>query len=346
MLQNQSTAMRFDQAQLPFGDHAACAGPAKNQVFFTSQGRFESELSAIPYIQTEKDYQTFILKVKPLSHESADRIRDLSAVVQQSFQQRRTESAGFILNKFSTSLIEFWEKRFSQYSSTDRFIKRVAKVFNLTTVQVRVTQQYWNLPNCARQTIRTLDNTRFATCLYLDANETVRDPLENYYTRTITKTSTLHAWDNYVLTYAFLTPDMLDPSDVSYLLKKYSMSIERAAMLLQVRASELADYAEDMNFPVSYRTSAVPIRDLIGHTKHERLTTILLRSAHALYTHQAIPLRIIAERIGVDVGMLFEQGEKVVGDWIHPHLSTIHHVIERTTLLHVEAGGVLRQNAS
>ena len=346
MLQNRSTEIRFHQGQLAFDEQTSSHHQPLNQAHYEPHRSTDSESDHTPKIHSKKDYQTYILKVKPLTPAAADRVRVLSSVVQQSFQQRRTESAGFILSKFSASLIEFWEKRYSQYSSTERFIKRVARVFNLTDAQVRVTQKYYQLPDCMTQACRTLDNTRFATCLYLDANETVRDPLENYYSRTITKASTLHAWDQYLNDYAFLTPDMLNPSDIRYLLKKYPMPVERAAMLLQVKPDELAEYAEAMDFPLTYHTSAVPIRDLIGHEKHQRLTAILLNSAHALYTHQAIPLRIIAERIGVDVGALFEQGEKLVGDWIHPHLNTIHHVIEITTLIHVEAGGVLRQNAS
>ena len=345
MLRNQSTALNFGQAELPFGDqdHSALAGTSHCAAI--GSPRVPPHID-IPRVRTEDEYQTYILKVKPLTTEAADRVQSLSDIVQQSFQQRRTESAGFILSKFSASLIDFWKKRCSQYSSTERFIRRVAKVFNLTEAQVRITQQYWGLPNCAKLSTRTLDNTRFATCLYLDPNETVRDPLENYYSRTITKASTLAAWDTYLNQHAFLSPDMLDPADIRYLLNKYPMPIERLAMLLQVHPSELADFAHDMNFPFTYHASAVPIRDLIGHLKHQRLTNIVFAAAHALYTYQAIPLRIIAERIGIDVSALFEQGGTVIGDWIHPRLSSVHHVIEITTLIHVEAGGVLRQNTN
>ena len=346
MLQDHPASIQFEQTQLSFSgefDHIECG---KSAVRRLSHGGSSSKNGDFPVIRNDNDYSGYILKVKPLTTESAKRISALSSIVQRSFEIRRYEDAGHILNHFTAAFVDFWNKRHTQYSSTERFIRRVSRVFNISVDQARVTQRYLNLPDCATAPTRNLDQYRFASCLYIDANETVRDPLDRYYGRTIQKQSTLQAWDNYLAEYAYLTPEALDPSDIRFVLRNYPMSIERAAMMLQVRTSELADYANQMNFPISYRASALPVRDLLGNQKHERLTSIVLKAAQTLYTHQAIPLRIIAERIGIDVNMLFEMGERDVGDWILPQLSTIHHVIEVTTLLHVEAGGVLRQNVN
>ncbi|MFB2350921.1 hypothetical protein, partial [Priestia megaterium] len=63
----------------------------------------------------------------------------------------------------------------------------------------------------------------------------------------------------------------------------------------------------------------------------------------SLYTSQGVPLREIAFRIGIDPDLLFTLGEQVIGDWQHPSLKTIQHVIEYTTMLHIQEGGVIRR---
>lgn len=344
MFDNAAATVDYQQGVLPLDD-------------FSGASRFGSpavrQPSADPHSSASRDSDALadnlsdsLLNVGRLCDDSARRMAAFSSVVQRSFDIRRHEDAGHIVTHFTAAFTDFWNKRYAQYSSTERFLRRVAKVFNLDIEQAKATQKHLGLPNCVSTPRRALDQHRFSTCLYMDDNEVVRDPLARYYDRTVKKQSTLAAWDSYLARYAYLSPDMLNPSDVRFMLRNYPILTERMAMLLQVRPQELAAYADDMQFPRTYRARPLSIPDLLGHVKHQRLTRIVVECAQTLYTHQAIPLKTIAERVGVDVVTLYTVGENVGGDWVMPTLNTVHHVIETTTLLHVEAGGVLRQNVN
>ncbi|WP_286715330.1 hypothetical protein [Marinobacter sp. tcs-11] len=343
MYQDTAAALDYRQGSLPFDDVGALGHSGMRA---QPSSRIEASESPAESDSPFEDLSGSLLRVGRLSDESAKRMAAFSSVVQRSFDIRRHEDAGHIVTHFTAAFTDFWYKRYAQYSCTKRFLRRVAKVFNLSPEQATATQAHLDLPNCVSAPRRALDQHRFSTCLYMDDNETVRDPLARYYDRTVKKQSTLAAWDSYLARYAYLSPDMLNPADIRFLLRNYPVLTERMAMLLQVRPDELAAYADDMNFPQTYRTRPLAIRDLIGHEKHQRLTRIVIACAQMLYTHQAIPLKTIAERIGVDIVTLYTLGEKVGGDWVMPTLNTVHHVIEITTLLHVESGGVLRQNVN
>lgn len=341
-----TAAIACNQGQLAFSDFDNQPGIR----WLQSGKRLNSERalgrSDLNDLNQRDDLADRLLQIDRLSQDAANRLHAFSPVIQHSFEVRRIEDASHIMSHFSDAFSDFWNKRYTQYSSTDRFLKRVAGVFNLSIDQARATQQHLRLPSCGPTAVRCLDQTKFSTCLYLDEKEIVRDPLSRFYDRTVRKNSTLPAWDRYLSEYAFLTPEALEPSDIRFMLKNYPMPLERHAALLQLRPEELLAYADDMNFPVTYRQSRLNIAELLGHEKHARLTRIVLGCAHALYTHQAMPLRYIAERIGIDVTFLFTLGDRAIGDWVMPTLKTVHHVIEVTTLLHIESGGVLRRDVN
>ena len=201
------------------------------------------------------------------------------------------------------------------------------------------------LPNCPDQGRAPKEMGTFQSAIFINGTENLIDPLTRHYSKSVYRTSNADAWNEYLDAYGWLTPDALDPSDVRYLLREYLMPTHRKSMLLQVPESELAAFAKSMNFDNPYQYQSVPVRDLLAHRRHERLTRIIIKSAQALYTYQAIPLQVIAERIGISPSTLYQLGETYGEDWKIPAASTIHHVIDHVNVIHMANGGVIRRTA-
>lgn len=284
-----------------------------------------------------------LVTVDPISGDLGRRAQTLSRTNLKSYEAHRKVCAGEVATHFEAQFRDFWNKRYRHYSSTERFCRRVASVFNLDHQTVKETRAYLNLPRCARSSVRAGRTDRFSTPLFYDIDAGLSDPLDTFYRKSCYRAAISEAWGTYLHVYGRLSPDMIDPDDVQFLVSNYPLSLAHIALALQVHEHELRDYARAMGFPFSYRHANVSTRNLINNPKHPRFTQIVLRSAQLLYTSQAIPFREISARIGVDPELLFMLGEQFVGEWQHPSLKTIQHVIEYTTMLHIQEGGVIRK---
>lgn len=284
-----------------------------------------------------------LLSVEPISGDLGQRAKTLSLTNLKSYEAHRKVCAGEMVGHFEACFRDFWQKRYRHYSSTDRFCRRVASVFNLDVATVKATRVYLGLPGCSRNAVKPGTTGRFSTPLFYDSKEGLTDPLDAFYRQSCYRAAISEAWETYLNVYGRLSPDMIDPADIRFLTSSYPLSMTQIAQMLQVHEHELRDYTRAMGFPRTYRQAGVCARNLINHPKHPRLTRIVLGCAQTLYSSQGVPLREIAFRIGIDPDLLFTLAERVVGDWQHPSLKTIQHVIEYTTMLHVQEGGVIRR---
>ncbi len=284
-----------------------------------------------------------LVTVAPISGDLQLRAQTLSSTSLKSYEAHREVCAGEMVGHFESCFRDFWHKRYRHYSSTDRFCQRVAEVFNLDIGTVKATRTYLGLPRCSSSAVKPGATGRFSTPLFYDAKDGLSDPLDTFYRQNCYRAAISDAWETYLHVYGRLSPDMIDPADVRFLVSSYPLSMTQIAQMLQVHEHELRDYSRAMGFPRTYREAGVCARNLINHPKHPRFTRIVLRSAQMLYASQGVPLREIAFRIGIDPDLLFTLGEQVIGDWQHPSLKTIQHVIEYTTMLHIQEGGVIRR---
>lgn len=280
-----------------------------------------------------------------LSEQARKNLESLSKTNRETYESTRQQFIRGITRAFSDEFSKFWMSRYHQYTNTKRFVSRVAKTFSLQVSDVTRIAEYLSLPSCPDTAETAREIGSFHSVMFIDGTENLVDPLDRFYSRSVYRSSNAAAWDKYLDEYGWLTPDALEPSDVRYLCRAYPMPAQRKAMLLQVREGELTSFVEAMNWPSSYTLYAAPVRDLLSHRHHERLTRIIVASAQSLYTNQAIPLQVIAERIGIDDCTLFNLGERYGGGWTIPSASTIHHVIEHVNLTHIANGGVIRRTA-
>ncbi|ARM86324.1 hypothetical protein [Marinobacter salarius] len=278
-----------------------------------------------------------------------DKVRNhldtLSKTNRESYESTRRQFVKGLTDEHLQIFEEFWTARFHQYSNTDRFLGRIADSFSMTTEMARTIAEVLGLPKCPEKTSGPQEIGSFQSVIFIDGTENLIDPLSRYYSKSVYRASNAEAWDEYLFDYGWLMPDALDPADVRYVLREYPMPTHRKAMLLQVRDSELDAFASSMEWPNQYQLCAAPVRDLLAHKRHDRLTRIIVKSAQALYTHQAIPLQVIAERIGVTASMLYTLGENFGEGWKIPSASTIHHVIDHVNVIHMANGGVIRRTA-
>ena len=300
-----------------------------------------------PYVlNSDSDLERLLIPAEVHLSEQAQRhLASLSNCNRATYQSTRQQFIQGITRAFSEEFSRFWMSRYHQYTNMDRFVSRVARFFSMDVDHVYLVADYLSLPSCPRTADHARDIGSFQSVMFIDGTENLIDPLDRFYRRSVYRASNSEAWNGYLATYGWLPPDALNPSDIRYLCREYPMPRYRLAMLLQVKESELNEYVDSMRWPSRYSLSAAPIRDLLPCKRHRRLAQIVIRSAQALYTHQAIPLQVIAERIGVDRCTLFSLGERFGEEWRMPAPSTIHHVIEHVNLAHIANGGVIRRTA-
>ena len=287
-----------------------------------------------------------LIGLSSLDETIAGRIANVTSHSAITFHEQRPDHANYLVGTFESHFQAFWLKRYRHYSNTQRFCERVADLFGLPIATVLQVVEYLGLPKCQKVAEKELLEHRFATCLYIDSSDSLRDPLDLAYKKTCYRASMAESFGDYLALYGWLSPDMLCESDLRYVLRHYAFPLPIIAQILQIQSDELARYVESMKIerPAVLGSRPPVFRDLLGRQRHERLSRIVLSCAQSLYTNQAVPLRELAIRIGVSPMVLYAQAEQLVGDWAQPKLQTIQHVIEHTTALHLQNGGLLRVN--
>lgn len=308
-----------------------------------NQAAFDFELPAADSERSVgKSGYPRLVSVQRIDEGVKGRVDTLNESSAKAFYRHRTQCAGSLVATFEAQFQDFWLKRYRQHTDTARLCKRVASIFGLDLDTVYQIYRYLGLPECQATSEHRLSQNRFSTCLYVNPSDGLEDPLDRFYRKTCYRAAVTNAYQYYLDVYGWLAPDMIDPADIRYVLSTYPMHLSVVAQLLQIRESEFTQYVHAMGWPTSYRCNAPKFRDLVGKSRHDRLSRIVMRCAQAVYTHQAIPMKEIATRLGLAPMVLFTQGEHYVGEWRQPQLHTIQHVIEHTTVLHLQQGGMLR----
>lgn len=235
---------------------------------------------------------------------------------------------------------DFWLKRYHQYRDSDRFITRVADVFSLSEARVLELQRYLGLPDPTPGSHHPSHNPfeeSFTSCLYLNEFGILNDPVDSFY-QTFMRNAEYRTTCNFFFnTHGFRPAESISETDLKFVLTEYRLTIRQLSLVFQVHPDELSSYVKRLYPALPYRPLAhVNIGSLLQHHRHRRLSKLAIRNAYNLYLEQAIPLRVIADRLEIDIYLLFDLAEEYVGEWSHPAFETMVHVLEHCTNLHVQ----------